>query len=102
MRLNPRSPPFYLTTLGWAYRMTGRYAEAINTLKEAVRQNPNHLGAHLQLAFSYLGLWGFQQSPDPQNLAQALAAAQRALALNDSIPGGHLALGYVYLWQKQY
>jgi Tfp pilus assembly protein PilF len=24
------------------------------------------------------------------------------LALNDSFGGGHLVLGYVYLWQKQY
>jgi len=35
-------------------------------------------------------------------LAQALAAAQRGLALNDSLPPGHQILGYVYLWQKQY
>ena len=34
--------------------------------------------------------------------AQALAAAQRVIALNDSLPWGHVILGYVYLWQKQY
>ena len=35
MRLNPHYPPCYLFELGWAYRLTGRYAEAIATLKEA-------------------------------------------------------------------
>jgi adenylate cyclase len=35
-------------------------------------------------------------------LAQALAAAQRLVALNDSYHQGHRVLGTVYLWQKQY
>ena len=40
-------------------------------------------------------------SPDPQTLEQALEAAQKAIALNDSLPWGHMALGHVHLWQKQ-
>ena len=36
MRLNPHYPPLYLFDLGRAYRLTGRYAEAITTLKEAI------------------------------------------------------------------
>src|SRR5262249_50553234 len=48
------------------------------------------------------GQWGFQQSPDPQTLGRALEAAQRGVALNDSLPMAHLALGYVHLMQKQY
>ena len=43
MRLNPRCPPWYLYYLGGAYRMTGRYAEAIATLKEVISRNPNFL-----------------------------------------------------------
>jgi adenylate cyclase len=35
-------------------------------------------------------------------LAQAVAAAQRGLALNDAYFMGHAVLGSVYLWQKQY
>ena len=41
MRLNPRYPPYYLFQLGWAYRSTGRYTEAIATLKEFLSRNPN-------------------------------------------------------------
>src|SRR5262249_5652127 len=32
----------------------------------------------------------------------AVAAVQRALALNDSYQGNHTVLGDVYLWQKHY
>ncbi len=48
MRLNPRYPPWYLFELGSAYRLTGRYAEAIATLKEVISRNPNFIPAHLQ------------------------------------------------------
>jgi tetratricopeptide (TPR) repeat protein len=102
MRLNPRYPPLYLLELGFAHRMTGRYAEAVATLKEALSQNPNFLSAHLFLAAVYVQQWAFQLSPDAQTLAQALAAAQRGLALNDASPLGHVRLGTIYLWQKQY
>ena len=38
MRLNPRYPPWVLIHLGWAYRSTGRYEEAITTLKTLLRE----------------------------------------------------------------
>jgi adenylate cyclase len=68
----------------------------------SIRRSPNHLGAQFDLAISYISQWVFQLSPDPQTLEQALAVAQRVIALNDASPGGHLLLGIVYLWQKQY
>jgi tetratricopeptide (TPR) repeat protein len=102
MRLNPRYPHFYVTSLGVAYVLTGRYAEAITTFKEAIRRNPNDQGAHVYLANSYLAQWVFQLSTDSQALERASAAAQRAIALNDNLPGGHSTLGYIYIFQKQY
>jgi adenylate cyclase len=41
MRLNPHYPPIYLFQLGWAYSSTGRYAEAIATLKDLISRSPN-------------------------------------------------------------
>jgi TolB-like protein/predicted Zn-dependent protease len=102
MRLNPRYPPFYLFESGVAYRLTGRYAEAVAALKEFISRSPTHLNAHTNLAGSYVQQWVSQQSADPRTLAQALAAAQRCIALNDAFPPGHSILGYVYLLQKQY
>ncbi len=102
MRLNPRYPPFYLLMLSGAYYFTGRSTEAVATAKEFVSRSPSHLHGLLGLAISYVEQWASQQSTDAQTLAQALAAAQRIIALNDSFSVGHLVLGQVYLWQKRY
>jgi adenylate cyclase len=53
MRLNPRFPASLLSTLGWAYRLTGRSEEARDAVKRALNLNPNYLPAHLYLAVLY-------------------------------------------------
>ncbi len=102
IRLNPHSPPTYLLQLGWSNVLAGRYAEAIATLQESINRNPNFLPAHTMLALSYWLQWGSQLSPPDQTLGPALAAIQRALALNDFLPSNHIYLGYIYLSQRQY
>jgi adenylate cyclase len=102
MRLNPRCPSFYLSNLGSAYRLTGRYAQAIAILKEVISRNPDLIAAHSNLARSYMQQWFAQQNPDDQTLEPALAAAQRALALNNSLYWNHTILGCVFLYQLQY
>jgi adenylate cyclase len=102
MRLNPRYPWWYAFDLGWASYSTGRYAEAIAMLQEVSSRNPNFLGTHNLLALSYWLQWVAQQSPETQTLEPALAAVQRALALNDSWQVSHRVLGYIYLYQRQY
>lgn len=102
MRLNPRYPPWYLAEAGAAYFFTGRYTEAIAALKTCLLHTPDFLPAHVFLSHSYIAQWVFQLSDDPQVLSQGFEAAQRALALNDFLPGAHMALGVVYLFQKQY
>jgi TolB-like protein/Flp pilus assembly protein TadD len=102
-RLNPRAPPpSYAYELGWAYRATGRYAEAITTLQEFLSRKPDAMAAHLDLAISYWWQWLSQQSPAGQTLAPAMAAVQRALAFNDSWYPNHMVLGYIHLYQQQY
>jgi adenylate cyclase len=102
MRLNPRYPFYYLTQLGVAYHLTGRYAEAVATMKEAINRSPAHPGAPFYLVHSYVSQWAFQQGADAHTLEEAVTAAQRVITLNDISPWGHVVLGYVYLWQKQY
>jgi adenylate cyclase len=102
MRLNPRYPFWYLFEVGYAYRTTGQYTEAIATLKESISRNPNFIYAHLNLALSYLWQWLSQQSPAAQTLEPAVAAVQRALALNDFLHWNHIVLGYLSLFQQQY
>jgi adenylate cyclase len=102
MRLNPRYSPTYLYQLAWAYLSSGRYTEAIPTLKEFLSRSPHLVAAHLDLAVCYLLQWVFQLISDPQTLAQAEAAVHQALALYDTSPWGHSLLGVIYLFQKQY
>jgi len=53
MRLDPRNRELYLFDVGSAYRLMGRYEEAITTLKRAITRYPNILGGHLTLAAVY-------------------------------------------------
>jgi TolB-like protein/DNA-binding winged helix-turn-helix (wHTH) protein/Flp pilus assembly protein TadD len=103
MRLTPHAPPpSYAYELGWAYRAAGRYTEAITALQEFLGRKPDAMAAHLDLAISYLWQWASQQSPAGQTLEPAMAAVQRALALNDSWYPNHMVLGYTYLYQQQH
>jgi tetratricopeptide (TPR) repeat protein len=102
MRLNPRYPFLYLWELGVTYRLMGRYAEAIVALKEVLNQNPDFIGAHLNLAGSYVWQWSSQQSPTGQTLESAMAVMQQALAVDDSLHWNYIVLGYVYLYQQHY
>ena len=60
------------------------------------------MDAYNNLAISYWSQWLSQQSPAAQTLEPALAAAQRALPLNDSYHWNHIVLGYISLYQQRY
>jgi TolB-like protein/predicted Zn-dependent protease len=102
VRLNPREPASPLRDLGTAYCLAGRVEEAITTLKQVLVHDPTHQFAYTNLALSYVFAWGWQLTQDPQTPEQAFAAAQQAIALNDSLPWAHSILGHVYLLQKQH
>jgi adenylate cyclase len=57
MRLHPYYPAYYLQWLGAAYRMTGRYEEAITVYKQfldrSLKGKSSSVGAHLYLADVY-------------------------------------------------
>jgi tetratricopeptide (TPR) repeat protein len=91
-----------LISSGSAYFFLGRYTEAISTLKSLLARNPNHVDAYALLSASYVRQWAFQQEEGEQTLTQALAAAQRVLALSAAHPVGHRLVGYVYLCQKRH
>jgi adenylate cyclase len=75
---NPHDPFFYLFNLGVAYRLMGRYEEAITAFKRVLSRNPNFAPAlaHLLVAYSELG----QEAE-----AQAEAAAILRLSPNFSL-----------------
>jgi adenylate cyclase len=52
-RLNPSPSQFYFLHIATAYRLTGRYEEAIETAKEGLRYVPNNVNIYLQLTATY-------------------------------------------------
>jgi adenylate cyclase len=53
IRLNPIPPAWYLSNLGWAYRVSKQYEKAIETYKKCLRRQSDFLNAYLGLALSY-------------------------------------------------
>ena len=62
MRLNPRYPPTYVFTLSVAYRMAGRYEEALVPGKKVAALLPNWVPAHVNLAFIYSELGRLEEA----------------------------------------
>ncbi|HJY80192.1 MAG TPA: adenylate/guanylate cyclase domain-containing protein [Candidatus Binatia bacterium] len=73
MRLNPHYPPVYLNDLGFAYRIVGRYEEALVPLKKVITLNPNFVLSHLSLVACYAELG---------RLEEAQAEAAEVLRIN--------------------
>jgi len=53
LRLNPFPPSYYFVVLGVAYRVLGRYEEAIVSYKKAISIEPASLIAHVALTIAY-------------------------------------------------
>jgi adenylate cyclase len=81
-RLNPIPPDWLLENLATAYRMTGRYEEAIAELNKVLHRNPDYAGAWLNLAAIYSSL-GQEE--------EARAAAAEVLRLEPRFSLEHFA-----------
>jgi tetratricopeptide (TPR) repeat protein len=53
VRLDPIASDQHLNRLGYAYRVLGRYEDAIEAHKRALRRSPNNLFFHMWLAAAY-------------------------------------------------
>ena len=54
IRLNPVGDTGYFLQLGHAYRLTGRFEEAVSEYKKALQRSPDNLVAHVVLAVTYI------------------------------------------------
>lgn len=77
-------------------------AQARQMFEKALELDPQYAEAYAFLGWTYVREWSFQWSQDSQALEQAFALAQKAVALDDSLPVAHMILGNVYVWKKQY
>jgi TolB-like protein/Tfp pilus assembly protein PilF len=79
--------------------------KSIALFEQVVARDPRFALAHAALAESYLDLSIWRVLPMHDAMAMAVAAAQRALALDDSVPEAHAAIGSVtalndWEWQR--
>jgi adenylate cyclase len=70
--------------------------------KKAINLDPNFAAAYAVLSLTYSQEWLMGWSQDPQSLENAFELAQRAIALDESLPLGHAMLGEVYLMKKEH
>jgi tetratricopeptide (TPR) repeat protein len=79
--------------LGGAYVMQGQYSEAVRVLEEASRIEPDNVMVWINLAAAYLG---HLETSDDAGQLKAIAAFERALALDPEAPSVNYNLGLVY------
>jgi TolB-like protein/class 3 adenylate cyclase/cytochrome c-type biogenesis protein CcmH/NrfG len=77
-------------------------AEAKQALERAIDLDPAFAGTYAVLSDNYFLEWIFQWSEDPNVLDHALELAQKAVALDASLPLAQIRLAWIYLWKKQY
>lgn len=73
--------------------------QARQLFEHALTLDPHYAAAYAYLSWTSYREWYFRWSPDPQNVEQAAVQAQRAVALDDSLPTAHRALALA-LWQQ--
>ncbi|MBI3795666.1 MAG: tetratricopeptide repeat protein [Deltaproteobacteria bacterium] len=78
------------------------FTQARQMFEKAIELDEKFAGAYAALSWTSVTVWYFQWSPDPQTLERSFTLAQRAVALDDSLPTAHGALGLVYLLKKQH
>jgi adenylate cyclase len=77
-------------------------AQARQMFERAIELDSRFALAYAELALTHVDDWCMGWSQDPQSLDRALEFAQRAIALDESLPLAHRTLGHVYLWKKQH
>jgi serine/threonine-protein kinase len=70
--------------------------QAIVLFQRAVARDPHYARAQASLAMSLAVLPAYVADSTPEILSSAVAAAQRAIAMDSTIPESYTALGYAY------
>jgi adenylate cyclase len=83
-----------------------RFTKEANTqarqmYEKALAFDPQYAEAYTAMGWIDFLEWALQWSDDPQSLERAAELAQKAVTLDDSLPGAHLLLAYVSLWKNR-
>jgi adenylate cyclase len=94
---------YYLRGVDAFHRFTKEAnIQARQLYEKAIELDPQYAYAYAGLGGTYYIAWIWRWSQDPQTLEQVLAIAQKAITLDDTLPGGHGLLGLGYAQRRQY
>ena len=77
-------------------------AQAREMFERAIELDPNFAAAYAILSYTHYRDWLNQWIEGPQALERAFEAAQKAVALDDSLPLAHAYLAWLYVMRKQH
>ncbi len=97
-RLDPRNVPAAIN-LGGAYILQGKFKQAVPVLEAASQLEPDNVMVWTNLAAAYLGKLPFASEEDQD---RAIAAYERALAIDAQVPQVNYNLGLIYLERKDF
>ena len=98
---NPEAVQLYQAGLhDWNTRTPDGLHMAVDEFTQAIVRDPNYAQAYAGLADCYNLLREYTGMPPSEAYPRAKAAALRAIALDDSLAGGHLALAFEqFYWE---
>jgi Tfp pilus assembly protein PilF len=96
---NPEAQEFYLQGLYyWNKRAPEDLNRGLDAFTQSVVHDPNYAPAYVGLANCYNLLREYTLMPPKEAYPRAIAAAQRAIALDDSLPEAHTALAFADMY----
>jgi adenylate cyclase len=87
---------------GWNETKKEAILQARQFFERATELDPQYAEAYAFLGATYWLEWFFRWNPAPQIFNRALELAQKALVLDESLPGPHVMLGFLHSWKKQH
>jgi Tfp pilus assembly protein PilF len=97
---SPEAVDFYLRgRYEWDRRTPESLAKAVDFFTQAIVRDPNYAQAYAGLADSYNLLREYSTMPDSEAYPRAIAAARKAVELDDSLAAAHSALAFAsFYW----
>jgi len=87
---------------GWSETKKETNMQARQLFERATELDPTYAEAYVYLGATYWLEWFFRWNFVPQVLDRAVELEQKALTLDEFLPGPHVVLGFIYLWKKQH